>query len=76
MSRDYCCFKSILCRRYYLGPVYMELGGPQLGEVTCGRSPHLLCKRDQMKMRDYMDRQVIYPTKAGYLNYLGSPTSI
>ena len=29
-----------------------------------------------MKMRDYMDMQVIYPTKAGYLNYLGSPTSI
>ena len=23
---DYCCFKSILCRSYYLGPVYMEVG--------------------------------------------------
>ena len=33
-------------------------GGPQVGEVTCGRSPHLSCKRDQIKMRDYMDRRV------------------
>ena len=24
-------------------------GGPQIGEVTCGGSPHLLCKRDQIK---------------------------
>ena len=31
-------------------------GGPQTGEVTCGGSPHLTCKRDQIKMRDYMDR--------------------
>ena len=31
-------------------------GGPQVGEVTCGRSPHLSCKRDQIKMRDYMGR--------------------
>ena len=27
-------------------------GGPQIGEVTCGGSPHLSCKRDQLKMRD------------------------
>ena len=33
-------------------------GGLQIGEVTCGESPHLSCKRDQMKMRDYMDRRV------------------
>ena len=31
-------------------------GGPQIAEVSCGRSPHLSCKRDQIKMRDYMDR--------------------
>ena len=37
-------------------------GGPQVGEVTCGRSPHLSCKRDQIKMRDYMDRRVTSPT--------------
>ena len=36
--------------------------GPQIGEVTCGGSPHLLCKRDQIKMRDYMDRRVTSPT--------------
>ena len=33
-------------------------GRPQLREVTCGGSPHLSCKRDQIKMRDYMDRRV------------------
>ena len=34
-----------------------EGGGPQIGEVTCGTSPHLSCKRDQIKMRDYMDTE-------------------
>ena len=33
-------------------------GGPQIGEVTCGGSPHLSCKREQIKMRDDMDRWV------------------
>ena len=42
-----------------LGPVYME--------VTCGGSPHLSCKRDQIKMRY---------GQVGYLTYLGSPTSM
>ena len=37
-------------------------GGPQIGELTCGRSPHLSCKHDQIKMGDYMDRQVTLPT--------------
>ena len=23
-------------------------GGPQIGEITCGRSPQLSCKRDQI----------------------------
>ena len=51
--------------------------GPQIGEVTCGGSPHLLCKRDQIKMRDFMDRgvtplkRVISPTwgtpKGGFI---------
>ena len=31
---------------------------PQIGEVACGGSPHLSCKRDQIRMRDYMDRWV------------------
>ena len=39
--------------------------GPQIGEVTCGGSPHLSCKCDQIKMRDYMDRQVTPPKLAG-----------
>ena len=33
--------------------------GPQVGEVTCGASPHLTCKRDHIKMRDYVDGRVI-----------------
>ena len=38
-------------------------GGPQIGEVTCGGSPHLSCKRDQIKVRDYMDRRVTPPKR-------------
>ena len=38
-------------------------GGPQMGEVTDGRSLHLSCKRDQIKMRDYMDRQFTPPVR-------------
>ena len=40
----------------------------QIGEVTCRGSPHLLCKRDQLKMRDHMDRLVTTP------NQVTSPT--
>ena len=55
-----------------LGPVYMELGvpmlvwWPRLGRVTRLSiqsliwSPHLSCKLDQIKMRDYMDRGVTH----------------
>ena len=32
-----------------------------MGAVKCGGSLHLSCKRDQIKMRDYMDRQVTLP---------------
>ena len=35
--------------------------GLQVGEVTCGGSPHLTCKREQIKMRDYMHRWVTSP---------------
>ena len=48
-------------------------GGPQAGEVTRGRSPHLSCKCDQIDMSDYMDGRVTPPTWA---TYLGFPTSI
>ena len=37
-------------------------GEPQIGEVTCAESPHLWCKRDPIKMSDYMDRRVTSPT--------------
>ena len=37
--------------------------GPQVGEVTCGKLPHLTCKRELIKMRDYMDRQVTPPKR-------------
>ena len=39
-----------------------EGGGPQVGEVKYGGSPHLSCKRDQINMRDYMDKRVTPPT--------------
>ena len=42
-------------------------GGPQIGEVTCGGSPHLSCKRDQIKMRDYMDRWVTHQGRLPHL---------
>ena len=38
-------------------------GGPQIGVVTCGGSPHLSCKRDQIKMRHYMDRRITPPKR-------------
>ena len=37
-------------------------GVPQIGEVTFGGPPHLSYKRDQIKMRDYMERRVTSPT--------------
>ena len=40
-----------------------EGGGPQVGEVTCGGLPHLSCKRDHIKMRDYMVRWVTPPKR-------------
>ena len=38
-------------------------GGPQIGEVTWGGSPHLTCNRDQIKMRDYEKRRVTLPKR-------------
>ena len=40
-----------------------EGGGPQVDEVTCGGLPHLTCKRDHIKMRDYMDRRATPPKR-------------
>ena len=38
-------------------------GGPQIGVVTCGGSPHLSCKRNKIKMRDFMDRRFTRPKR-------------
>ena len=38
-------------------------GGPQTGEVTCGGSSHLSRKGDEIKIRDYMDRQITPPKR-------------
>ena len=40
-----------------------EAGGPQVGELTCGKLSHLTCKRDHIKMRDCMDRRVTPPKR-------------
>ena len=45
-----------------------EGGGPQVGEVTRGKSPHLTCKRDHIKMRDYMDKRVTSTTWVPHLH--------
>ena len=51
---------------HMFGPFYMEVGDPR--EV---RSPHLSCKRDQIEMRDYMDRLV--PHLGGFPHLPGVP---
>ena len=38
-------------------------GGPLVGEVIRSGSPHQECKRDQIKMRNYMDRRVTPPKR-------------
>ena len=35
-------------------------GGTQIGGLTCGGSPHLSCKRDQIKIIDEVDRRVTH----------------
>ena len=42
-------------------------GGPQIGEVTCGGSPQLSCKRDHIKMRHYVDRRVTHQSGLPHL---------
>ena len=40
---------------------------PQIGEVTGGGSPHLSCKRDPIKMRDYVDRRITHQSGLPHL---------
>ena len=66
-------FKMIeRCARSGLRACLHGVGVPQVGEVTCGRSPHLSCKRDQIKMRDYMDRRRL-PHLSGLPHLTGVP---
>ena len=51
-----------ICLKYCLRACLHGGGGPEIGEVTCGGSPHLSYKREQIKMRDYMDRRVAPPS--------------
>ena len=48
-------------------------GGPQIGELICGGSPHLSCKRDQIKMRDYMNGQVTPPKRVTSPSWVSPP---
>ena len=52
---------------YFLRACLHGVGGPQIGEVTCGGSPYLSCERDQIKMRDYVDRRVTHQSGLPYL---------
>ena len=57
MHAQRCCFANL--RACLHGG-----GGPQVGEVTCGWSPQLSCKRDQIKKkRDYTDMRVTPPKR-------------
>ena len=48
-------------------------GGHQVGEVTCDGSPYLSCKRNQVKVRDYMDRRVTPPKRVTSPTWSSSP---
>ena len=51
------CLLFLFCSRVFISRSYENrsimaclhgVGGPQIGEVTCGASPHLLCERDHI----------------------------
>ena len=48
-------------------------GGRQIGEVICGRSPHLSCKRDPSKIRDYMNGLVTPPKRVTSPSWVSPP---
>ena len=53
----------------------MEVGGPQVGEVTSRGAPHLSCKRDKIKAKDYMDRKVTPPKRVNSTTWGFPPPS-
>ena len=64
---------TLLCLlQHPLRACFNGRGGPQVVEATCGGSPNLSCKRDQIKMRDYMGRRVT-PSKRVTSPTLGPP---
>ena len=48
--------------RYHLRACFHGGWGPQIGEVTCGGSPHLIEMRDYMDMRVTPPKRVTTPT--------------
>ena len=66
-SQEQVNFEFRLCKSHLqylrqIKPISHEGGVPQVGEVTCVKLPHLTCKRDHIKMRDFLDRRVTSPT--------------
>ena len=67
-------YTEIMLLLFTLRACFHGGGGPQVGEVICLGgltllsiqsliwSPHLSCKRDQIEVRDYMNRGVTSPT--------------
>ena len=47
--------------------------GPHIDEIKCDGSPHLLCKRDHFKMRDYIERRVTPPKRVRPAHLPGVP---
>ena len=69
----YNLLKKIKLLRLNMGDHFRSLSLPRLaflgwvGEETCGRSPHISCKRDQIKMRDCVDRRVTHQSGLPHL---------
>ena len=45
--------------------------GPQIGKVSCGGLPHLSCKRDQIKIGEYIDWRVTPPKRVPHVHVSG-----
>ena len=57
----------------YLRACLHRGGVSQIGEIRFGGSPHLSCKRNQIKMRDYMNRLATPPKRVTSPSW-GPPT--
>ena len=49
-----------IAQKKFMRSILQEGGGPQVGEITCGGSPH---PSNQIKMRDYIDRGISLPER-------------